>query len=414
MSILHDLCDDSVWEDYLYKKEMIQHYPESEMKNLRELIYGTRRKSGIFDLTRSIADGEYRFSVPSKRLISKNRFGKKREVYLFKKKEAVVLKILNHLLSKYDDIFAPNLFSYRTSIGVKDAIRILFKDKNLCRKYGYKTDIHSYFNTIDVELLLEDLNTVLADDPQLFELMSEILSDSRFKIGKKIMKGDRGALPGVPISPFFANVYLMKLDEHFLDSDITYMRYSDDIIMFADSKKKLDDAISYLHSYIAERRLTINTVKDKYFEPGEEFDFLGFSISSERIDLCENTKKKIMGDMKRRSRKFRSWMAEHDAPMEGTVRAYISYYDRKFYGRSETDELTWDRWYLPSITTDESLREIDHYLQDRIRFVATGRYNKKNYEIMPYDKMTEMGYVPLVRRYHEMHSGEDAMIRWRT
>lgn len=377
------------------------------MKMLRSIIYGNEGKPGIAKLTSDIAEGKYKFSVPQKRFISKSYFGKKREVYLFKKDEAVVLKILNHLLSRYDEIFAPNLFSYRTSVGVKDAVRTLFADKDLRHKFGYKTDIHSYFNTIDVELLLEDLKIILADDPQLFEMMRNILDNDRFKIGKRIENGKRGALPGVPISPFFANVYLIKLDEHFLDSGITYMRYSDDILMFADTKEELDAAISYLHSYIAERKLTINPTKDRYFNPGEEFDFLGFSISSDRIDLSDNTKKKIKGDMKRRSRKFRVWMAEHNAPVEGTVRSFISFYNRKFYGRGEVDELTWDLWYLPTITTDESLREIDHYLQDRIRYIATGRYNKKNYEIMPYERMTELDYVPLVRRYHEMRSKKD-------
>lgn len=378
------------------------------MRRLRRLIYGTMSKPGISRLAEDIAEGRYRFSVPQKRLISKNRFGKKREVYLFRDDEAVVLKILNHLLSKYDGIFSPNLFSYRTSVKVKDAVRNLFADRNLSRKYGYKTDIHSYFNTIDVGLLLADLEVILEDDPELFELMRNILVDNRFKIGKRIKRGERGALPGVPISPFFANVYLMGLDEHFLGSNITYMRYSDDIIMFADSKEELDEAISYLHGYIAERKLTINPSKDKYFMPGEEFDFLGFSISSERIDLSENTIRKIIGNIKRRSRKFRSWMAKKNVSVENTVRGYISYYNKKFYGRGEDGELTWDLWYLPTITTDESLRKIDHYLQERIRYVATGRYNKRNYEIMPYEKMVELGYMPLVRRYHEMRSEKDA------
>lgn len=411
MSILHDLCKESVWEEYLDKKETIQHYPESEMRRLRKLIYGTMSKPGISRLTEDIAEGRYRFSVPQKRLISKNRFGKKREVYLFRDDEAVVLKILNHLLSKYDGIFAPNLFSYRTSVKVKDAVRNLFADRNLSRKYGYKTDIHSYFNTIDVGLLLADLKVILEDDPELFELMRNILVDNRFKIGKRIKRGERGALPGVPISPFFANVYLMKLDEHFLGSNIAYMRYSDDIIMFADSKEELDEAISYLHGYIAERRLTINPSKDKYFMPGEKFDFLGFSISSERIDLSENTIRKIKGNIKRRSRKFRLWMANKNVSIDSTVRGYISYYNKKFYGRGEDGELTWDLWYLPTITTDESLRDIDHYLQERIRYVATGRYNKMNYEIMPYEKMVEFGYMPLVRRYHMMRSEKDTRTR---
>ena len=42
--------------------------------------------------------------------------------------------------------------------------------------------------------------------------------------------------------------------------------------------------------------------------------------------------------------------------------------------------------------------------------MATGRYNKRNHDIMPYEKMVELGYKPLVRRYWEMredpHDGD--------
>ena len=135
MSVLDDICNESVWSNFLFRKEEVQHYPVGDLQVLRRIIYGEGSRPGIADLTRKISKGEYALSIPQKRLIPKSRFGKKREVYLFREDEAVVLKIMNYLLRRYDGIFSDNLYSYRSSVGVKDAAKRLFNDPRLRRMY---------------------------------------------------------------------------------------------------------------------------------------------------------------------------------------------------------------------------------------------------------------------------------------
>ena len=107
----------------------------------------------------------------------------------------------------------------------------------------------------------------------------------------------------------------------------------------------------------------------------------------------------MKGKIKRSSRAIRRWMLAKKAPVKGTIRAMIRTYDNKFFGH-EDSELSWARWYFPSITTDRSLREIDNYLQERIRYIATGKFNKKNYDAFTYKDMKECGYRTLVNEYH--------------
>lgn len=49
----------------------------------------------------------------------------------------------------------------------------------------------------------------------------------------KVVSAKKGAMAGVPFSGFCANLYLRKLDRAFAGR--LYARYSDDIIVFADT-----------------------------------------------------------------------------------------------------------------------------------------------------------------------------------
>lgn len=74
--------------------------------------------------------------------------------------------------------------------------------------------------------------------------------------------------------------------------------------------------------------------------------------------------------------------------------------NRKFFDPDSSHELTWARWYFPVITTDETLHELDIYMQYWIRYLATGHHNQKAYEFT-YEDMKELGYISLVHEWYK-------------
>ena len=56
---------------------------------------------------------------------------------------------------------------------------------------------------------------------------------------------------------------------------------------------------------------------------------------------------------------------------------------------------------FPVINCANGLQIIDHYLQQSVRALATGKHNKANYRIT-YSKLKELGYRSLVHEYYEM------------
>ena len=86
------------------------------------------------------------------------------------------------------------------------------------------------------------------------------------------------------------------------------------------------------------------------------------------------------------------------------MKTLINYFNRKFFESDDPETLTWSRWFFPVITQMDGLKEIDHYLQQNIRFLSTGKHNKTNYKT-DYAQLKALGYRSLVNEYYKYLQG---------
>ena len=86
---------------------------------------------------------------------------------------------------------------------------------------------------------------------------------------------------------------------------------------------------------------------------------------------------------------------------EKAAAAFIRVFNRKLFEQPEDQDhmLSWSLWYFPVINTVESLREIDRYAQDCLRFLISGRRTKARYNVR-YDDLKQLGYRSLVHEYY--------------
>lgn len=394
-SILDEITNENIWNEYIDFKEKQLSVYRQELDGIREYVSSKK----YISITKSIAKGEYTFSIPTKHLINKINKSKKRVVYTYNEEETYILKVITYLFSKrYDEKYSNNCYSFRRNIMVKDGIKRIISTPNLNQLYGYKIDISNYFNSIDINLLLKKFENFLSSDKRLFNFIKKLLLDNKVMFNGKIIHENKGIMAGVPISSFLANIFLNDIDIYFENENILYLRYSDDIILFAE-KELIDYYIEKLDNFILINKLTINEDKRKYILPNEKWDYLGFSIENGEIDISNVSKQKIKGKIKRLSRKLRRWMLKKDAKPERAIGAMNRKINKKFYGMNNNKELTWELWYFPIINTTKGIHEIDLYIQQTLRYIATGKYNKKNYNIT-YTKLKELGYRPLVSEYY--------------
>ena len=326
-SILDEIINENIWNEYIDFKEKQLSVSRQELDEIRKYVSSKK----YINIARAIAKGEYTFSIPTKHFINKINKSKKRVVYTYNEEETYILKVITYLFSKrYDEKYSNNCYSFRRNIMVKDGIKRIISTPNLNQLYGYKIDISNYFNSIDINLLLKKLETFLSSDKRLFNFIKKLLLDDKVMLNGEIIHEKKGIMAGVSISSFLANIFLTEIDTYFESENALYLRYSDDIILFAE-KELIDYYIEKLDNFILINKLTINEEKRKYILPNDKWDYLGFSIENGEIDISNISKQKIKGKIKRISRKLRRWMLKKDAKPERAIAAMNRKINKKFY-----------------------------------------------------------------------------------
>jgi len=362
----NDLLNDKKWLEFLEYKQSKDFIHDKEKRELEDFIINKK----YIDICNKILDNSYTFSIPKKHIISKGHSNKKRIVYTFNEDEMITLKYISYLLYEYDYLFSPNLYSFRKNTSVKNAIKNLGNIKNLNNMYGYKVDISNYFNSINVDILLKNLK-ININDKVLYDLFYNILSNNCAIYNKEKTSEAKGAMAGTPISAFLANFYIKEIDEYFWNQQVVYIRYADDIIMFCNTQNELNKNANKLKEFINKYKLVINENKEIYYLPGEEFEFLGFSIKNKKIDLSKNTIRKIKAKIRRSARGIRRWSLKKNAKFESALKAMNRKYNKKFFGKEEKNQLSWKYWFFPTINTSTSLKIIDNYMQNYERYIVT-------------------------------------------
>jgi hypothetical protein len=353
-------------------------------------------------LAQRIARGDG-IGIPRKKIVNKMGTGKKRVVYSFAHDEMVILKLLAFKLYDYDACFSPNCYAFRRGIKASDAIFRIRQTIGNRQMWAYKLDIHDYFNSISIDILLPMLAEMLADDQPLYRFFEKMLTDNRVEYNGETIHEQHGVMAGTPTAPFLADVYLKEVDRYFHDADVVYARYSDDIILFAPDRETLMAYKSKMAEFLRKYQLEVNPDKERIYSPEEAYEFLGFKCHAYDIDISEATKKKMKGKIKRATKSLMRWSIRNNMEPEKAMKGLINHFNRVFFENDDTETLTWSRWFFPVINQTDGLKEIDHYLQQNIRFLSTGKHNKTNYKI-DYAQLKELGYRSLVNEYYKWTS----------
>ena len=392
--ILQQITEDKAWEKFLAHRLLKGRFTWSTFEKADSYV----ENRDYLGEAQKIADG-IPLGIPTRAVINKIGTDKKRVVYHFETEKMLVLKLIAHLLYQYDDIFSPNCYAFRRRIQAGDAIRQINKAIGGRQLWAYKVDIHDYFNSISIPILLPILEKVLANDTSLYNFFKSLLDDDRAYSNGEIIHEHRGIMAGLPTASFLADVYLMEVDRYYYDAGVIYARYSDDIIIFAEDKESLNSYRSILLNFFDKYHLIVNPSKEHIYEPGEPYEFLGFRCLGYDVDISQVTRDKMKGKIRRKARAIRRWCVRENKGPEVAIQTLIRCFNRKFFDMDGDDSLCWSRWFFPVINKAEGLKEIDSYLQENCRYVATGKHNKSNYRVRYFD-LKKMGYRSLVHEYY--------------
>ena len=395
-SILTQLTRQETWEEFLAYRLVKGRFNWHEFDEADRFV----EQEAYLHLAQKIARGEG-LGIPKKKIVNKMGTGKKRVVYSFAPDEMVILKFIAFKLYDYDAVFSPICYAFRRGIKACDAIFFINRAIGNRRMWAYKLDIHDYFNSISIDILLPMLEEIMSDDPLLYRFFENMLSDNRVVSGGETILESHGVMAGIPTASFLADVYLKEVDRHFHDAHVIYARYSDDIILFAPDFETLEKYKGQMTEFLRKYRLEVNPDKEKIYSPDEAYEFLGFKCHGRDIDISEATKKKMKGKIKRATKSLMRWKVRNQMEPEKAMKGLINHFNRVFFENDDTESLTWSRWFFPVINQTDGLKEIDHYLQQNIRFLSTGKHNKTNFKTN-YAQLKQLGYRSLVNEFFKV------------
>jgi len=394
-SLLDMLSSAECWEDY-YRYKTSLACPKQFTEELRTFI----DSKAYLPICQSITEGKP-FPLPRREAISKLDTSKKRIIYIYPRKENIVLKLLTYLLlRKYDSVFSDGLWSFRPGRSAQKALASLSGIGGIDDMYCYKADISNYFNSADVTRLLPMLDSVVGDDRRLYEFLSSLLTEPRVLYEGKELTEQKGMMAGTPLAAFYANTYLSGLDRIFSDEGIPYARYSDDIVIFGRSRQETEALAERVRSYLIGSGLTINPEKEHFSSPEEGWVFLGLFYRRGITDIAPASIVKLKGKMRRKARALRRWAYRKGADGEQAAKAFIKIFEKKLFESPADNDLSWTMWYFPSINTADSLRVIDRYAQECLRWLISGKRTKSRFNVR-YEQLHSLGLRSLVNEYYK-------------
>lgn len=266
-------------------------------------MFSLNRIENLLDIENQLLNNKYKFGPYKTFMLYDN---KRRFIVSSPFKDRIVHWILYRYLEKiYNKKFISDSFGNITGKGtlkgVQRAKKMIQKQNT---KYVLKIDFSKYFYSIHHSVLKNILSKKVKDEFILSILSSLIDSYKTGGIFDYIFPQESVYFEtpnkGIPIgsltSQIFANIYLNELDHYVKDylQIKNYIRYVDDIVIFAQNKKELWDIYNKIESYCNQRlKLIINPRKVAIFPINKGLDFLGYRIFKYKTLPRKRTQTKI-------------------------------------------------------------------------------------------------------------------------
>lgn len=225
-------------------------------------------------------------------------------------------RVVHHALVRvleplFEKRFIFDSYACRRGKGTHRAIK---RAQRFARRYPYflKSDIVRFFPNIDHEILVAHLGSIIRDK-RVMKLVREILHSGEKVLAAEashfFFPGDdlfaalrpRGLPIGNLTSQFFANIYL-DLCDHYLKEELrvkAYVRYADDIVLFAQNKEELWRIRDQLALFLEKLRLRLHQDKTHVGACRVGIRFLGLVIRPDSLRLQQSAIKRFSKRLRR-------------------------------------------------------------------------------------------------------------------
>lgn len=319
-------------------------------------------------LSEKIHSGIYEFKPYKIILIPKDENAKPRKICIPTVSDRIVIEMIKNVVYYYYS-------DYHLNVGVSNTVTNFIE---CYRKNNYsnyiKTDLSSFFDNIDHEILLKKLSTRIKDE-RIIKLIEKILKNKQSYNQEKSsnLKNNLCGVPqGLSISTLLANIYMNDIDEKFNKiPQIKYFRYVDDIFIYCNNCSKF----YYLKLWNELRKLKLKINKNKTSIKKLDnsiFEFLGYSITPKMVSVKKKSVRKLENSLEEL---FKNYYYSREKNIEEliwriNIRVSGAIAGNKRYG--------W-LFYFKNITDLNLLYHLDYYIEKLKKRYKVGDIKTKTF-----------------------------------
>lgn len=247
----------------------------------------------------------------------------------------------------YEPLFSEGSYGYRPKRSAQQAIQKVKEYAEAGYGYAVEIDLSKYFDTLNHELLLNLLRRHI-HEKRVTGLIKKYLKSGVMESGV-FNKTEEGSPQGGPLSPLLGNIYLNEFDQEMERRGVKFIRYADDIVVLAKSKRAAERLLESCRRYLEDTlKLKMNVQKSKVVSvlARKHFKFLGFClgkngkgiyIRAHRESLAKARRK--LKELTRRSqgRNVRMVMAK----VKSFIRGWLGYY---YVADIKRTLQSWNEW----------------------------------------------------------------------
>ena len=184
------------------------------------------------------------------------------------------------LSPEWEKDFSEHSYGFRPNRGAQDAIRAAQGYIQAGKTWVVDIDLKSYFDEVDHDILMREIKPKIGDK-RLLRLIGEYLRAPMQAADRSKTKRMKGTPQGGPLSPLLANIYLDPLDKELESRGLSFVRYADDIAIFASSERAAERILERVIQWI-ETNLKVPVNREKSGSgPTDKSALLGFRLHAD-------------------------------------------------------------------------------------------------------------------------------------
>lgn len=262
--------------------------------------------------------------------------------------DRLIQQAIHQVLSPlWEAEFSDHSHGFRPNRSAHDAVKAASAYVKEGKTWVVDIDLKNFFDQVDHDKLMHLLRSKVEDKNLRALIGAYLRAPMQYPDGSKV-KRSKGTPQGGPISPLLANIYLHPLDKELEKRGVNFVRYADDIAIYASSQRSAERIYESVVEWI-EKHLKVEVNRDKSgVGPSGGSSLSGFRVHEDgRVGVSSKAVEKL----KKRVRQM--WNARQSLTSEQLrdqwqryIRGWWNYFRLADWQREVTDLSGWIRRHM--------------------------------------------------------------------